>query len=160
MTDETGFCTNPDCQHATIGHFAPRGCMMPGCQCKRTYGNEDAPGGTEAAAPAPVSDAVTQTVKVPFGFVLYQCKIGPGKFVCLPLPPSMSFDEANRISRFVLTQADDEGPMRTLIEQAKRDIVAAIERNKDPEALAAIAECASVPEQPELEPSKVESSDA
>lgn len=64
-----------------------------------------------------IIDGSSQSVKVPANYVLYQCKVGPGKFVCLPLPPELTYAEAARISRFVLTQTDDE-PGGELIDRA------------------------------------------
>ncbi len=116
MTDETAYCTNPDCNHARIGHFAPKGCMMPGCQCTRTYGNEDAPGGaTPAPAPAtPTSSSTSspgsQVLTIPADCIVSPCKVGPGRFVPVVVPLHLSKAEAQRLTAFILGQADDSEP--------------------------------------------------
>ena len=126
MADEETFCSNPDCKHARLAHFAPKGCMMPGCACPRTYGNDEPEAAAATPAPAPAATMIPsvepgmQLVRVPADFVLYQCKIGPGKMLCLPLPRDLSTVEAYRISAFIFTQVDDEDATLTNVARAAR----------------------------------------
>lgn len=115
MADETAYCTNPDCNHARIGHFAPNGCMMPGCKCNRTYGNEDVPPGTTpapapAAAPLPTSSTAAPGLVIPADCIVSPCKVSAGRFVPVIVPLHLSKSEANRLIAFILAQTDDAEP--------------------------------------------------
>lgn len=115
MANETEICSNPDCNHARIGHFAPTGCMMPGCHCPRTYGNADAPPGTTSgptpATPASSASAPTGPVlNLPADCIVSPCKISPGRFVPVVVPLHLSKAEAQRLIAFILSSADDNAP--------------------------------------------------
>ncbi len=47
---------------------------------------------------------------VPWGFVLYKCKISGGQVIELPLPPKLTAEDVKRLHAFLLTQIDDEDP--------------------------------------------------
>lgn len=114
MADETSFCSNPDCKHATIGHFA-KGCMMPGCKCPRTYGNEENAPGTESTPASPPaagtsSAAPAGMVAIPPDCIVSPCKVSAGRFVLVIVPLRLSKAEAQRLISFILSQADDSEP--------------------------------------------------
>ncbi len=50
----------------------------------------------------------TQVVVVPKDFVIYKCKIGKGKIIEIPLPPTFTKSEATKLHNFLLTQIDDD----------------------------------------------------
>jgi hypothetical protein len=49
-----------------------------------------------------------QTVRVPADFVIYKCKIGKGRVIDIPLPPSFTKAEVKRLTAFLETQVDEE----------------------------------------------------
>lgn len=64
-----------------------------------------APSGASLSVASPEG---TKVVHVPSDFVVYRCKIGPGKVIEIPLPPSFTKREMARLTAFLETQVDDE----------------------------------------------------
>jgi hypothetical protein len=50
-----------------------------------------------------------QTLRVPADFVIYKCKIGKGRVIDIPLPPTFTKADVKRLNAFLETQVDDEG---------------------------------------------------
>ncbi len=77
-------------------------------------GDDSAAPGKENKKPESGGDGTaTQTLSVPADFIIYKCKIAPGRVIEIPLPPKYLQADHERLVAFLETQIDDPKPAAT-----------------------------------------------